>query len=269
MQQLQTTFVNLDPEGKFDWDNYSNMKDWPIFHIEFPDGRKLIFDLKKGIAFEQKKPGGPFYPLMVHEHWYKPASKTEDELDTDDSYFHYDFNQKGELVFTRLHCVNGVPTTPESGQVMSSVKIRLEGLTFILTEYTWLNGTPWLFGVPMNPLRKEETPHNKGYFPYSWHFPEEIEVVQVSDDFEVKESRILTWTRRNIGSVDVFQRVTFDGKMTTRAVLTDQKKRKVLFRPTGNPMVLLSKRSQFNWETGVMKFRGCKWTRVMQGSMAV
>lgn len=264
MQQFQTEKFHFNLNG-FDWDDYSIMKDWPVFHIKYPDGRELVFDLREGNAFEQKKAGGPFCRRIVHDHWYEPASKSEDQLDTDDSYFHYDCNQKGELVFTR-----GVPTTPENEQVMSSVSIRLEGLKFVLTEYIWVNGTPWLFGVPANPLIVQETEHNKEYFPYSWHFPGEIEVVRASDNFQVKESKILTWELGNIGTIDVYQRPTFDGKTIMRAILTDQKGRKVRFHPTDNPVELTSRKSRFNWRTGEMNFshRGRTWTRTMNGKAA-
>jgi hypothetical protein len=70
--QFQTTTIHFDPNYTFDWDDYSNLKDWPGFHITYADDRRLVFNLKEGVAYEQLEVGGPFYPLMVHQHEYKP-----------------------------------------------------------------------------------------------------------------------------------------------------------------------------------------------------
>jgi hypothetical protein len=261
MLQLQTEKIHFDPDYNFDWDDYAslnNLKDWPSFRIEYADGRMLIFNLEKGITFEQHDVGGLFYPVFVLQHEYKPATiKSEDECYFKNQYGEDDFDatllwergQRGSLTFTRLHWVNGVPKPAKDKQIMSTVRLRLEGTSFTLTEDTWINGTPWHLGTPVEVLDSNRTGFPKNLDNY---FTEEIEVIQISSDFQVTEDLLIhKWKHSKVGTIEIFQHETFDGQKRMRAVLTDQKGRKVRFTSAfGDPAVLISKRGQFNWQTG-------------------
>ncbi len=276
--QVQTKTINFDPNYNFDWESCSNLYNWPSFRIVYADGRMLVFNLKEGTAFEQQEVGGPFYPCFVHQHEYTQAViESEDEcyvktgdgdLDFDGTLL-WERGQLGNLTFTRLPCVNGVPTTAKDKQVMSSVSIRLEGTSFALTEFTWVNGTRWILGTPRKMLDSKRMYYTKNTGNY---FTEEIEAIQIPGDFQVTEDLLVhTWKHTKIGTLQVFESTTFDGKKTTRAVLTDQKGREVrLFNTTDNLDELTCTKSRFNCRTGVMNFahRGRVWTRRMSNMAA-
>lgn len=263
--QIQTTTVHFDPNYTFDWDDptLNYLKDWPSFRIELA-GRVLVFDLAKGIAFEQHE--GMYRPLVVQGHEYQPAViKSEDECyfkdgidengfdeDEFDATLLWERGQQGWLTFTRLHWVNGKPQPAKAGEVMSSVSISLKGTTFTLTEYTWINGTPW-FLDGSEPLEALSTTHSDPY-PKSVnnYFTEEIEVVQIPSDLQVTEERLIcTWKHSKVGKIEVFQYETFNGEKMTRAVLTDKKGHQFhLHNTTDNPAELTCGKGQLNWQKG-------------------
>jgi hypothetical protein len=141
-----------------------------------------------------------------------------------------------------------VPTTAKGKQIMSGGSIWLDSM-IELTEFTWVNGSPLNHdGRPVKVQDSNRSPYPKTPENY---FTDEIEVIQIHGDFQMTKDRLIcTWKHSKVGTVEVFQHETFNGQKRTRAVLTDQKGRKVRFSNTDDPAVLTSAKGKLNWWKG-------------------